>query len=68
MNYLEVVLQVIDEERHVVTQPPPVAVSSNVLHVASLHLESPTLLQFELNTFYKQQEFEDGLVPAKMGK
>lgn len=62
--YLEVVLQVVDQEGHVVAQPPLHRVRLGGLQVLPLHLQSPAVLQLRLHSPDAQQVPEHNVVPA----
>lgn len=62
-DYLQVVLQVVDQEGHVVAQPPLDGVRLCGLKVLPLHLQGPAVLQLRLHSPHAQQVPEHHIVP-----
>lgn len=61
---LEIVLQIVHQECHVVSQAPLDRVSLVGLEVLALHLEGPAVLQLSLHPAHAQEVLEDNIVPA----
>ena len=64
-GYLQVVLQVVDEEGHVVAQSPLHGGGLVGLQVLPLHLEGPAVLQLRLHPAHTQQVPEHNVVPEE---
>lgn len=61
---LEIVLQIVHQECHVVSQAPLDRVGLVGLEVLALHLQGPAVLQLSLHPAHAQQVLEDDVVPG----
>lgn len=64
-DYLQVVLQVVDQEGHVVAQAPLDGVCLGELEVFPLHLQRPAVLELRLHPPHAQQVPEHHVVPER---
>lgn len=67
-DYLQVVLQIVDQEGHVVAQPPLDGVRLGGLEVFPLHLQCPAVLELGLHPPHAQQVPEHHVVPERSGR
>lgn len=65
---LEVILQVINQEGHVVAQSPLHGIHLGGFQVFPLHLESPAVLKLRLHSTNAQQVPEHNIVPAETSR
>lgn len=63
--YLQVVLQVVDQEGHVVAQAPLDGVHLGGLEVLPLHLQRPAVLELRLHPPHAEQVPEHHVVPER---
>lgn len=65
---LQIVLEIVHKECHVIPQTPLDGISSVGLQVLALHLQGPAVLQLGLHPPDAQQVFEDDIIPAAKTK
>ena len=64
-SYLKIILEIVDEECHVVAEPPLARTRIVAVEMPALHLERPTLLQLHLDTLDIKKEGEQHVVSEK---